>query len=375
MSFSLKKILRRGDLLFFGKRYSQKKGVLPFCLRSVLRMISFFWNLVSKVRNYTYDLHILPVGKVSACVVSVGNIVAGGTGKTPFTLFLAKKLIERGCKIAILSRGYGSSSEQRKLSKEVSLQEHWIKAGDEPLLFKQRLKEFIDVIVGKDRFASAEIAVRKGSSVLLLDDGMQARFIHRDLEVTLLNRHDLFGQDAFLPFGSLREHPKELKRSDFLIVNHVQSSQEFENVKERLLPFTKAPLIGVRPFISSIKNLLGQEVFLKEKTPLALFCGIGEPSLFQDLVKGARFSIVQTLFLPDHGFLSYESLLSFASFAKERGATSLLCTEKDKVKIHPKAFFPLPIYYVEMDLQVVEGKERIEELVQKIIDLSDRAPP
>jgi tetraacyldisaccharide 4'-kinase len=253
------------------------------------------------------------------------------------------------------------------------LKDHWVETGDEPLLFKQRLQEKIDVVVGKDRFYSAQMAEKRGNRTLLLDDGMQARFIHRDLEITLLNSHDLFGGEAFLPAGFLRESPKGLKRSDYIILNHVHDGEHFEKTKERVLAFTKRPVIGMRPRLSSIKELNGQEVNKKERGAVALFCAIAEPHFFYGLVKKAGFSIAHTLFLPDHDFLSFEELLSFTKQAAAKGAHSVLCTEKDKVKINPKAFFPLPVRYVEMDLEIAHGKEIFEEMVQRIVSSSNRA--
>lgn len=304
-------------------------------------------------------------------MVSIGNLVAGGTGKTPLTLLIAKKLIERECSLAILSRGYGSFSEREKRPKRLSSNDHWAQAGDEPFLFQERLQEKADVFVGRDRLYSAQMAERSGSRILLLDDGMQYRLLHRDLEITLLNGHDLFGQEAFLPAGFLRESPRGLKRSDYIIVNHVQSKEHFERVKERIGSFAKKPLIGMSPILSSIKNLNGNKVE-RENGPVALFCGIAQPHLFYGLVKKSGFSIVQTLFLPDHGFLSYEDLLIFAASAKEIGACCILCTEKDRVKLNPKALLSLPVHYVEMELDIVQGKEIFERLIQRIVSSCKR---
>lgn len=357
--------MKKEDLFSWGKRVVEQKGFFPFALRCFLKFVAFFWGGVSTIRNFAYDHRWLPIGKVSAFVVSIGNLVAGGTGKTPLTLMIAQKLLERGCKLAILSRGYGSSLEREKRSRRLSPKDHWVESGDEPLLFLERLKEKADVIVGKDRFFSARMAERSGSDTLLLDDGMQARFLHRDLEITLINGHDPFGQEAFLPFGLLREGPKGLQRSDYIIVNHVQSKEHFEKIKERLAPFVQKPMIGMRPSLSSIKDLEGKTV--EEKTgAIALFCAIAQPHLFYGLVKKAGFSIVQTLFLPDHGFLAFEELLSFAILAKEKGAERILCTEKDRVKLNSKALLPLPVHYVEMELEILEGKEIFENLIQRI---------
>ncbi len=355
----------RKELLFRGKLWAQKKGIAPFFLRLVLHFVAFFWGMVSWIRNWGYDHRIFSVGKVDAFVVSIGNLVAGGTGKTPFTLLLAKKLLERGCRVGIISRGYGSSFGRAKRSVRIT-EEHWSAAGDEPCLLHKHLQNRAEVIVGDHRLSSAMMAVERGCRTLLLDDGMQARSFHRNLEITLLNARDLFGQGAFLPLGLLRERPEGLQRSDYIVLTHVKSLEHYREAKKRVELFAQKPMIAAAHALSSIKNLQGEEVAVKEGA-CALFCGIANPHLFCELVEKSGCSIVHSLFLPDHGFLSHEELLSFANMAKEKGASYILCTEKDGIKLDAETRFPLPVYYAELQLQFIDGKEIFEQMVEQII--------
>ncbi|MGE5196002.1 MAG: tetraacyldisaccharide 4'-kinase, partial [Anaerolineae bacterium] len=173
------------------------------------RGIAFFLYLCSRLyagagflRNLAYDKKWLKDTSVDAVVISIGNIVSGGTGKTPFIHHLAKEL-EGFCKLAILSRGYRSKMEHapspQKLDRQKGGAEEW---GDEPCWLAAQLPD-VDVWVGKRRSLSAALASSQGAQVILLDDGMQYRHLKRDIEIALIDACDPFGKGYFLPRGYL----------------------------------------------------------------------------------------------------------------------------------------------------------------------------
>ena len=230
----------------------EREGLAAKTLLSLLYPPSLCYGLGVKLRNLLYDKGTLRQEKCKALVVSVGNVVAGGTGKTPFILMLAKKLMQE-MPLAILSRGYLGASENKGQSTQVAQDGSALQFGDEPLLLAQNLDK-ASVYVGKDRVKSAHKAVEQGAKVILLDDGMQHRRLHRDIEIVMVHGKDPFHGGRYLPGGLLRDDPKQLKRADYII-----SSGGPVNLSR----WTKAPVI-------EIKNAFREVVFADGSTKSSL---------------------------------------------------------------------------------------------------------
>ncbi len=327
-----------------------------FFLRPFFSFLSFFFFLGAFLKSYLYAKGFLKPKKVKSTVVSVGSIVAGGTGKTPLVLHLLKDLV--GVKRAVLSRGYRSLWEKENKavfdSKEASSKE----MGDEPYLIKKRFSS-VPLFVGKNRILSARNA--KDYEVLILDDGFQHRKLHRDFEILSLRSSDLFGQNHFLPRGFLRDHPKELKRADVIAVL-MEGKDTEESVRKKIQPYTDAPLVGFQNQIDCFKNLLGKTVSLPSFQS-AVFCGIANPTSFLNLLKQKGFDICHHFFVSDHQKVSSKALQELYQKAKKKGALYLLCTEKDAVKLKEET---MPIYYPQMILKPLFGQEHWDLLVAKI---------
>ena len=171
---------QRSRIFSFVQDVIDGKKKHPF-LRNFLIFLSFGLQAGVKLKNALYDRNLISSKKAPLKVDCIGNLTVGGTGKTPFTLFLAKELINE--KIAILSRGYRSLSEKKNVlaSNGSSAEE----IGDEPLLLSRRLKK-VPIYIGKDRLSSAVLASEKGAKIVLLDDGFQHRKISLDLITSLL---------------------------------------------------------------------------------------------------------------------------------------------------------------------------------------------
>lgn len=294
-------------------------------------------------------------------MISIGNITAGGTGKTPFTLFLARELLKHGKKIAVLSRGYRSSSEHRQTpllacdgrGPIYSYRE----MGDEPYLIAKKLPE-IFLYTGKNRCASSELAEKK-AEFLLLDDGFQYQKLKRDLEIVMIDPD--VPLKGFLPFGYLRDFPARLKNAHVAIakVSNVQEAKALENS----IPI---PLIGVKP-VFTIKNRDGKKV--EDPDRVALFCGIARPDRFAKQVQERGIQIITTYFAADHSEVPVEK---FSDVAMEKGAKYLLCTEKDLVKLEGVKT-SLPILCFEMDFQIIYGEKVWGKIIEKILDKRDNS--
>lgn len=301
--------------------------------KAVLWCLSKLYQAAVFLRHCAYDCRFLPVKKVPAVVVSVGNVVVGGAGKTPLVHFLAADLSKR-YSIAILSRGYQSRAEHRKTPTLVRQEMCAGDVGDEPLWLAKQLPQ-AQVWVGKNRYASAKCAIENGAEILLLDDGFQHRALHRDLDVVVLSENN----GHFLPRGLLRDLPSRLSKASVLVVQG-ESVEQFPNA----VVFERATSV----------DLQGRRV--------ALFCAIANPNRFFRQVQGRGAEIVSSLFKPDHAAFSPEELQMLYEKSK---ADILVCTEKDFVKLVPEEV-EVPILAVPLELEICSGQEIWAQFINKI---------
>lgn len=308
------------------------------------------------LRNFAYDRSWLKVEEVLLPVISVGNIAAGGTGKTPLIELLAKELQRHGS-VAILSRGFRSQKEHAKEVAKVVPSGSAALYGDEPLLLARKLPQ-VAVWVGKNRMQSAKRALSENAEILLLDDGMQHRKLKRDLELVVLDGKDLWGYGSFLPRGLLRDSPKRLASADFVFISHCEGEEHLEQARKELTAYTQAPLIGV----SFEKK---DEQLLRNKR-VGLFCGIGKKERFLQNVESQGATIVESLCVSDHASVPLAHLELFAEKCKKEGAEFLVCTEKDQVKLPENLHCALPIHALGGSLKVVAGHAVWQKLIDNI---------
>lgn len=337
----------------------QEQGILPSLLKSLMILPSLGMHLVSSCRNWAFDKqylsrYIAPV----PLVISIGNLVAGGTGKTPVTIMLAQALAPE-FPTAILSRGYHSPAEHLTLPIALSTghgpQHPAQLCGDEPYLIAKTVPEAM-VIVGKDRIASAQIAAQLGAQVILLDDGMQHRRLARDLDLVVLNARDPFGQGYLLPRGLLRESIHSLRRAHLILINHVQNEEQFDALCKQISYYSSAPVVGMRPELKGLTAYHGEAPTNLQNKRVGLFCGIANPEQFQEGLEKAGATIVTKRLLSDHQGLQTSHLLDFAEHSKQKGAEFLLCTEKDAVKLPDLPNLSLPIIAAQMRLTLISGE-------------------
>lgn len=261
-------------------------------------------------------------------VVSVGSISAGGAGKTPVVIALAKMLEERGWEVDVFSRGYGRQGREAE----------WVTAlgdgaadrfGDEPVVIAR--ESGVTVWVGADRAALGELAetgsTKSARTVHLLDDGFQHRRLARDFDVVLVTTEDL--NDALLPAGNLREGLGALRRADAVVVRE----DELEAVKERVWGLMRegAQMWLVRRRLHFPAPLF---VFGAGLRPVA-FCAIARPEGFQAMLAEAGCGVVETVAFEDHYAYTLKDMDRIAEVAKGLKATGLVTTEKDAVKLTP----------------------------------------
>ena len=328
-----------------------------FLLEKILYSLSLGYRSLIASRNFLYDLKILPSYKSSLPVISVGNIVAGGTGKTPFVQKLSLELSQKPGEVAIVTRGYRSEFESQGCI--ASLGEGPLVpaslCGDEPYLLASHTKA--SIWVGKNRKNNLQKAVESKARIALLEDGFQHRKVQRDFDIVLLSAMDLFGKGYFLPRGYLRESPKSLKRADLIVITQLEPGFCEKEILEKIRPFSKAPVIGFSSRFALNPSIKGKKV--------GAFCGIAKPESFYKALS-QETDVVKTLTLPDHRSPSEQELAQFALECQKQGAEHLICTEKDQVKlldIHP---LPLPVEVLKMSLTCVWNENIWKEMVQSI---------
>ncbi len=337
---------------------TDRRKAPPF-VRGTLAALSYLFQAGIKARHWAYERHYLTSTQLSVPVISIGNIVIGGTGKTPFTQLLVNALHDR-CRVAILSRGYQSQMERSGKVHLIARQGTPFFSpdvcGDEPFLLGQTTQA--DVWVGRDRVECGRRAIEEGAQCLVLDDGMQHRKLARDLELVMIDGRDPFAQERFLPRGLLRDFPSRLRNADLVIANHVITQEQVQRLNAQLKKYTDAPLLTLHVDMVETEALRGKKV--------GLFCGLGRPERFIDTIQHVGVDLVATLLLNDHKRPTDLQLRDFAKRCREQGAELLLCTYKDWVKLSQNFSCDLPIVPVKMQLKLFSGQEHWDRLLQRI---------
>ncbi|HEY6002593.1 MAG TPA: tetraacyldisaccharide 4'-kinase, partial [Anaeromyxobacter sp.] len=206
--------------------WSRAPGPAARLLAPPLRAAEALFRAGVAVRGALYERGLLKVERAGVPVVSIGNVAVGGAGKTPAAMAVASRLVARGRKVALLSRGYGATrGDSRVVSDGARVRIEAAEAGDEPALVALRLPGVL-VLCGPRRAEIARTAVHGlGADALLLDDGFQHRSLARDLDVVVLDAADPFGNGRLLPAGPNREPRSALRRAGLLWLSRVDQAE------------------------------------------------------------------------------------------------------------------------------------------------------
>lgn len=346
----------------------KRKGPLASFIKFLLRLLSWLYRIVVGMRNWAFDKGLFkryhpPV----PLVISIGNIVAGGSGKTPVTLLVALEFVKE-FQVAVLSRGYRSQVEKDPsptiLSQGKGPLFSAAYCGDEPYLIAEKIPEAI-VIVGRNRHKGSNLAARAGANMILLDDGMQHRHLARDLDVVVMDVENPFGHGHFLPRGFLRENVKSISRANMVILNHVENLDQFEQVKALVSKYTTAPIVGTKMQVEALVGFGGPLDLSLFGKKIGVFCGIAQPDKFKETLESLGAEIVDSYVVSDHKPFDQEKLRSFALELEKEGAEFLVCTEKDKVKLPSNFKCALPIVWLQMKLVIVAGQSEWNLFIKK----------
>ncbi|WP_257303191.1 tetraacyldisaccharide 4'-kinase [Geothrix campi] len=328
-------------------------------LRYLAAPLSPLYGMVVRARNRSFDAHPERIARVPVPVVSIGNLSAGGTGKTPLTLFLAEGLEAAGWSNAVLSRGYGGRREIDPMSVEADSNPR--QTGDEPLLMARRLGPE-RVVVGRKRHAAAlrALAQRPGLRCLLLDDGFQHRALHRDLDLLVLDGVRLWGDGRMLPLGDLREPQESSRRAHALVVTRAGRVRDRTAVEAWWARFgSGGPIFWVDFALGALRRWGTEASFpipLPEQGPAFAWCGLGHPEAFYAdlLVAGQVWAGSHSY--PDHRGPTPAELGRLQLRAQAADAAWLVCTEKDAVKLGPEHASVLEMPLLIAEQRIVGGE-------------------
>ncbi|MDB5384619.1 MAG: Tetraacyldisaccharide 4-kinase [Planctomycetaceae bacterium] len=302
--------------------------------------------------------------RVAVPVISIGNLTAGGTGKTPFAAFIARWFREHGTRVAFLSRGYGADPGA---------------VNDEALVLNLLCPD-VPHLQNPDRIAGAEIAIQElESQVLILDDGFQHRRLARNLDIVLIDATNPWGFGALLPRGFLREPLSALRRADIIVLTRVDqvSAESVHSIRQRLLKirgtdaclevsFPSHQLVNSRGETYSWEQI--RDAATHQQRRIAAFCGIGNPAAFRQLLaqQGLKIEAETFQIFPDHHRYTREDVDRLQTWATEMQACSIVTTQKDLVKLDVAEIGGIPLWAAEITVEIHAGKEPLEERLNAI---------
>ncbi len=340
----------------------KKEGPLADFIRLILKGFSYFYVWVVNLRNFLYDKNILKTRVVSVPVISIGNLTAGGTGKTPTVIWCCNFLSGKKYRCAILTRGY--KAKPGKLS-------------DEPAILTKNCPA-TRVVVNPNRYEGARKAINRfHCNAIVMDDGFQHRKLARDIDIAVIDATNPFGYGKMLPAGLLREPVSSLKRAQAVILTR---ADQVDNAKLQLLekkikdenPDLKIAHAQHEP-ICGIK--IGQkEITIEElrNRKVFAFCGIGNPESFLNTLKKLDINVVGHRFYNDHHNFTKDEFIDIYEEARYHEADIILSTQKDWTKTilfwmnHEKIEFA----YLKVEIKFTKNEDSIKGLIEDT--LSDK---
>lgn len=302
-----------------------------------MKFLSLLYGFAVFIRNKLYNLKFLKTrGVENVEIICIGNIVAGGSGKTPAVQYFVRKYLSEGEKVGVLSRGYKGKRDKDTVlvrnEKEIVAKPS--KSGDEAYLHALNLQ--VPVVVSKDRYEGA-VYLRDKCSVdfIIMDDGFQHRKLKKDKNIVLIDATNPFGGGEYLPKGRLRESINELKRADEIIItksNYVKNDV-VEMIKGRIKKYNKPILVAVfkENHFYNVKGEIFELDTIKNKNVL-IFSSIANPKTFYDTVKKIGPEKIDEIKFADHHSYSEEEIEEIS--VESRNYDYVVTTEKDIVKVN-----------------------------------------
>ena len=350
-------------------------------LLSLLKGVSFVFRAVVSVRYLLYRTGIMRRYTLGIQVISIGNVTAGGTGKTPVTEIFARTLAAEGRKVAILSRGYRRKEApwwQRLFTqviepplvvsdgKRVLLDS--ATGGDEPYMLASNLPG-VAVVVDRNRVKAGRYAIKRlGCDTIILDDGFQYQKLKHSVEVVLVDATNPFGNGNMLPRGILREPAGNLKRADIIFLTKCRG--DVSGVKREIRKYNRtAEIVACNHAPKVLKDVWSRQEYplswLEGKTVCTL-SGIASPKGFEDSLRRLGSKVVWCDRYADHHRYDSSEVLYALNRTADMGADALVTTEKDAVRFPRLETTPVKCLYLRIAIEILEGAENFTQIINRI---------
>lgn len=313
-------------------------------LKPLLWPLSKLFGVISRRRRQQYQCGEKAAYRAPVPVVVVGNITAGGNGKTPVVVWLVEQLQAKGLKPGVVSRGYGGKAPYYPFA--VSAETSTAEAGDEPVLIHRRTGA--PVVVSPKRAEAVQRLLEQDVDVIITDDGLQHYALERDIEVVVIDGQRRFGNEQLIPMGPLRESCERLSEVDFLICNGGQPQQG-----EASMQLQPSALINLQT---------GERRQAAELTDVVAMAGIGHPPRFFNTLSLLGVTPVVCQPFADHQAFSEQELKQLAEQGRH-----LVMTEKDAVKC--QTFAQPNWWYLPVD--AVLPAPEAEAIINRIIEVKE----
>jgi tetraacyldisaccharide 4'-kinase len=347
----------------------RRRGLGAFLQRGGLRALSLPYGLAVRTRNWLFDHQWIASRQAAVPVVCIGNLTLGGTGKTPAVEYVARFYRQLERRVAILSRGYGSTGGRN----------------DEAMVLEENLPD-VPHLQGMNRVSLARIAVAElESELLVLDDGFQHRRLQRDLDIVLIDATEPWGYGRLFPRGMLREPPSSLRRADLVLLTRCDQVPADRLARLRSEVRKHAPAVPVVESIHAPVQLTNPvleqgeaPLVLLDHRPVAAFCGIGNPAAFQRTVEALTGTVTAFEVFPDHHNYHRDDVDRLRQWAREQPADAIVVTtQKDLVKLRLAQLSGRPLWAVRIALRPTVGQDLLDHLLRGVVSaggLSTREP-
>jgi tetraacyldisaccharide 4'-kinase len=326
------------------------------------------------VRSALYSGGVLPAARAGVPVISIGNLAVGGAGKTPAAIAVARRLVARGRRVAVLSRGYGAvRSDARVVADGARVLLSAEEGGDEPVLIARRLPG-VAVLCGPRRIEVARLAAGSlGVDALLLDDGFQHRALARDLDVVVLDAANPFGNGHLLPRGPNREPRAALRRAGLVWLSRTDGAAP---AALELLRAMAREATGHEPVESrhaavdvvdgTLTRSFGLGALRGERVHLV--CGIARPGAFRRTVEALGGEVVAERRFPDHHRFSDRDIRGVLGGGQGRDAAGwLVTTEKDAVRLSPETAAHPRLRVIRIEAEILAGEAILERALDAAV--------
>ena len=330
-----------------------------------LRLPSSLWGLAIRLHRQLYERGILRRKKLRSPVICVGNMTVGGVGKTPTVAWLVEQLARANRNPAMLTRGYGRDNATAIEILQPGQAIDPRKIGDEPALLATRFQATAPAAligIGADRFnVGTRLESSSKTDVFVLDDGFQHWRLARDLDIVLIDTTQPLIDDHVLPLGRLREPISGLKRADVILLTRTKPERHYSRLIAEIRRWnSSAPVFRSRTMASHLTSADRRQRFPLDHLvgkPVVAFCGLGNRGAFWRQLSDLNSEAASRVPFPDHHRYINEDIDRINAKARTVAAEAIVTTAKDLMNLDAAHKFELPIYALEIELQVDEPDE------------------